>query len=147
MSRVKIQFPEHNPLCVVTIPVRIGDINYGNHLGNDAVLSIIHEARMQLLSRFGFTELDAGGTSLIMADVTIAYRNEAFYGDALDVSVYADEFTGTSFTLFYLIKTTRAGRAIDIAHARTGMVCFNYQTRKVAPVTDLLRSALIKSAD
>ena len=45
MGRVKIKFPAENPLFITTIHVRIGDINYGGHVGNDAILSIIHEAR------------------------------------------------------------------------------------------------------
>lgn len=142
MSRVKIKFPDEKPLTIVIIPVRIGDVNYGGHVGNDAVLSIIHEARMQLLATFGMTEMDAGGVGLIMADVAIAYKGEGFYGDVLEVAIYAAEITSVSFDLLYHISTLRSGAKTDIAHAKTGMVCFDYNIRKVTAMPAALKSRL-----
>lgn len=142
MSRVKIKFPAEKPLTIVTIPVRIGDVNYGGHLGNDAVLSIMHEARVQLLAGLDMTEMDAGGVGLIMADVAIAYKGEGFYGDVLEVAIYATEITGVSFDLLYHITARRKDATIDIAQAKTGMVCFDYDKRKVTAMPGVLKSAL-----
>lgn len=142
MSRVKVKFPDEKPLLTVTIPVRIGDINYGGHMGNDSVLSIIHEARVQLLASFGMTEMNAGGVGLIMADVAIAYKGEGFYGDTLEVVIYATEFSSVSFDLLYHISAMRNGAKTDIAHAKTGMVCFDYNIRKVTALPEELKSRL-----
>lgn len=142
MGRVKIKFPEQKPLYTASIPVRITDINYGNHLGNDALLSLIHESRMQLLSQWGYDELYAGGSALIMADVMIAYRGEAFYGDILQVKLYAEELTNHSFDLLYHIATEREDNILEIAHAKTGMICFDYGTRKIVPMGEGLRTKL-----
>ena len=142
MSRVKIKFPSEKPLHVCVIPVRISDINYGHHVGNDSVLSIIHEARMQLLAPWDYTELSAGGVSLIMGDVMIAYRGEAFYGDKLEVTIYADEISDRSFDLLYRIVALKEQGNRDIAHAKTGMVCFDYTDRKIASITPELKSKL-----
>jgi len=142
MGRVKIQFPDKNPLFTATIPVRIGDINYGGHVGNDAILSIIHEARMQLLGSNGYTEMNAGGNSMIMADVMIAYKAEAFYGDVLLVGLYVEELTNVSFDLLYHIATMRNGKLTDVAHAKTAMICFDYGIRKIAPINAELRAFL-----
>ncbi len=144
MGRVKIKFPTEKPLFQVIIPIRISDINYGNHLGNDSLLSIIHESRMQLLSQWGYTELNAGGTALIMADVAIAYKGEAFYGDKLTVNIYVEELTDRSFDLLYHITTQREGTTKDIAHAKTGMLCFNYDLRKIDMVTEELKGRLMR---
>ncbi|MFN4249186.1 MAG: acyl-CoA thioesterase [Flavipsychrobacter sp.] len=144
MSRVKIKFPAENPLFTTTIGVRIGDINYGNHLGNDSVLSIIHESRMQMLKHWGGNELNIAGNSLIMADVMIAYKGEAFYGEQLTVSIYAEEVTDRSFDLLYHISTMREGVSKDIAHAKTGMICFDYNTRRIATITEELKTLLEK---
>jgi acyl-CoA thioester hydrolase len=135
MGRVKLKFPADNPLFTATISVRIGDINYGGHVGNDAVLSIIHEARMQMLAASGYAET-AGVGSMIMADVMIAYKGEAFYGDTLTVKIYAEEIAPRSFDLLYHISAIRNNISADIAHGKTGMVCFDYETRKLAPMTD-----------
>lgn len=140
--RVKLKFPSENPLFTATISVRIGDINYGNHVGNDAILSIIHEARMQMLRNSGYNEMNAGGNSLIMADVMIAYKGEAFYGDVLTVKVYAEEITDHSFDLLYHLSTPRSGKQTDIAHAKTGMVCFDYNERKIVEMTVELKKLL-----
>lgn len=142
MGRVKIKFPEQKPLFTATIPVRIGDINYGGHVGNDAVLSIVHEARMQMLSASGYSEMNAAGNAMIMADVMIAYKGEAFYGDVLSVSLYAEELSGVSFDLLYHITCKRNNELKQIAHCKTGMVCFNYKTRKTEPMTDELQRFL-----
>ena len=142
MSRVKIKFPEQKPLYTATIPVRIGDINYGGHVGNDSILSIVHEARMQMLANAGYSEMNAAGTSLIMADVMIAYKGEAFYGDVLSVDIYADEFSARSFDLQYRFTTTRDGAIKEIAHCKTGMACFNYETRKTVELTESLKRFL-----
>ncbi|RYY21962.1 MAG: thioesterase [Chitinophagaceae bacterium] len=142
MARVKIKFPEQNPLYNCIIPVRISDINYGNHLGNDSVLSIMHEARMQMLHSWGFTELEAGGTGLIMADVMIAFRNEAYYSEGIQVVIFAEEVTEKSFDLLYILSTIRSGAVVKIAEGKTGMVAFDYRTKKIVPMAKDLKSRL-----
>lgn len=142
MARVKLKFPNEKPLHIINIPVRIGDINYGGHLGNDAVLSVIHEARMQLLAQWGFDELNVGGPGMIMADVMIAFKGEGFYGDTLEVKIFAEEFTDRTFDLLYHISTTRNGVKTDIAHAKTGMATFDYQTRKIVVIPEILEKHL-----
>lgn len=142
MGRVKIKFPEQKALHTAHIPVRITDINYGGHLGNDSLLSVIHESRMQLLANWGYDELNAGGTALIMADVMIAYKGEAFYGDVLTIQLFVEEITAHSFDLLYRITREREGAIAEIAHAKTGMICFDYGTRKIVPMQGALRSRL-----
>lgn len=142
MPRVQIDIPKASPLSILRIPVRITDINYGNHLGNDAMVSIIHEARVQFLQQHGFTEINAGGTGLIMNDLAVSFKNESFYGDELEVEIYSDEISKVSFQLIYHIDTRREGKDITIAVARTTMVCFNYDTRKVSSLPDALKAIL-----
>ena len=142
MARVKIKFPEQKPLFTATIPVRIGDINYGGHVGNDAVLSVVHEARMQMLAAYGYSEMNAAGNAMIMADVMIAYKGESFYGDTLSVDVFAEELTGISFDLLYRITTQRDGAPCEVAHCKTGMVCFDYAARKKTAMTPAMSTFL-----
>ena len=140
MSRVKIKFPEQKALYTLSVPVRIGDLNYGNHVGNDAILSIIHEARVQMLKQHGYTELSAGGVGLIMSDSAIVYKGEGFYGDIFDIEIYVDDITTVSFDLLYRITTQ--GDKKPIAHAKTGMVCFDYDVRKVTSMPEGLKRVL-----
>ncbi|MBC7938065.1 MAG: thioesterase family protein [Rhizobacter sp.] len=130
MARIKIDMPA-KLIAEIIIRVRITDINYGNHLGNDALVGILQEARVQWLTQLGYTELDVEGQGLIMSELAVAYRNESFYGDTLLVKIFVGEKTAVSFELFYHIFNQAAK---EIAKAKTGMVCYNYAQKKVAPV-------------
>jgi acyl-CoA thioester hydrolase len=133
MARVKIDLPEVFSFSI-KIPVRITDINYGGHLGNDSILSLLHEARVSYLKKLGYTELNIAGAGLIMSDVAIEFKGESFYGDELTVSVAAGELSKISFELFYKMETVRDGKTILIAKAKTGMVCYDYEAKKVVAV-------------
>ena len=133
MARIKLALPESFSFST-TLPVRITDLNYGGHVGNDTILTLLHEARVQYLQSMGFSELDFAGVSLIMGDVAIEFKAELFYGDALKAYVAAADFTRVGFDLYYELLVEKEGKEVTIAAAKTGMVCFNYSTRKVAAV-------------
>lgn len=133
MARTKLQLPDTFSFTT-SIPVRITDINYGGHTGNDSILSILHEARVRFLNALGYQETDMGGVGLIMRDVSIEFKNESFYGDELTIAVTAAGIERISFDLFYKIETKRSEKTVPVAYAKTGMVCFNYTTRKIAAI-------------
>ena len=141
MARIKIDLPE-KCIAVCTIPVRITDVNYGNHVGNNSLVEILHEARMQFLQQHNFTEMEAGGTSLIMNELVVEFKNEAFYKDFLTVRIFAGEISKVGFEIFYSISTIRDTIPVLIAHAKTGMVCFNYKEKKVEVVPGELKKML-----
>lgn len=133
MARVQLTAPEHS-LFQTTITVQIGDINYGNHLSNDAILRLIHEARIRWLKTGGFSEMQVGECGLIMADVAIMYKNQGFYGDELRFDVAVGECSKAGFELYTTI--TRQSDNKVIAIAKNGMVFFDYQQQKVAKVPE-----------
>ena len=141
MSRIKLTPPDTFSFTAI-IPIRISDINYGNHVGNDAILSIIHEARMQLLTKHHFTELNCGGVGLIMADAGIEFKKEIFYGDVLEVSIAAANFSSIGFDLYYRLVKRSGEKMIIVALAKTGMVCYNYDEKKIAQVPQEVKKAL-----
>ena len=133
MARIRLTLPSTFSFFA-RIPVRITDVNYGNHLGNDALLSLIHEARMQYLLHHQFTEMDVAGVGLIMSDAAIEFKAEAFYGDVLKVYVTAADFSKVGFDLYYkLVKETDE---TAVALAKTGMVCFDYKAKKISAVPE-----------
>jgi acyl-CoA thioesterase FadM len=133
MARIKVELPENFSFST-TIPVRITDLNYGKHVGNDTILSMIHEARVQFLKQFGYGELDLAGVGLIMSDVAIEFKNELFYGDAVKVSVAANDFSKIAFDLYYKLEKTSGDTTRLIAVAKTGMVCYDYSKKKVTAI-------------
>jgi acyl-CoA thioesterase FadM len=137
MPRIRLQplpaYPFHTDL-----QVRVTDLNYGGHLGNDRLLSLLHEARAGFLAAHGFTELDCGGVSLTMGDAALVYQSEAYAGDILRIEVAAGEPSRSGFRLFYRVIRISDGAAVALAE--TGMVAFDYRIRKIRALPGAVRS-------
>ena len=115
----------------VSIPVRITDINYGNHVGNDSLVGIVQEARVLWLKKGGYDELNIEGAGLIMSDLAMEYKNESFYGDTIDVKIGVSDLTKISFGLYYTMTARRNDTELLIARAKTGMICYDYKAGKI----------------
>ena len=136
MGRVKLVLPDEY-VFTTEIALRVSDINYGGHLGNDAVLSLCHEVRVRLFASHGFTELDVDGVGILMVDAVIVFRSEAFYGETLVGDVAVCNFSRTGCDLFYLLRAKSDGR--EVARAKTGIVFLDYSNRKIRPVPQKFR--------
>ncbi len=139
MARIKIILPEHFKFST-TISIRITDLNYGGHVGNDTVLTLLHEARMQFLGHFNYTELEFGITSLIMSDVGIEFKSELFYGDLVKAYVTATDFGKVGFDIYYKLVNEKNERVVAVA--KTGMVCYNYKNKKVVAIPEEVKLRL-----
>jgi 4-hydroxybenzoyl-CoA thioesterase len=138
MARVEIELPETFSFHA-RIPVRVTDLNYGGHVGNDAILGIVHEARVQFLAAHGWKELDVAGAGILMADAAIVYRAEGFLGMVLDVGVAVADLRSRSCDLLYRLTDVASGK--EIARAKTGIVFFDYAARKMVSVPASFREA------
>ena len=139
MERVKIDMPETFSF-ETELTVRISDINYGGHLSNDTLLSYLHEARVRYLEQFGFSEKDVCGAGLIMTDAAIAFKAQAFRGDALKIEISPAGFGKYGCFLLYRVSNRETGR--EIAHARTQLVTFDYEKGKMVPAPSEFRKKL-----
>ncbi len=129
MPRVELALPATFPF-VTEIPIRISDINYGNHLGNDAVLSLAQEARVRWLAGHGWTELDIAGLGIVVTDAAVIYRSEGTYGMVLRAELAWADVRSRGCDLLYRFTDAATGR--EIALAKTGILFFDYRARKVA---------------
>lgn len=115
---------------VFEFEVRVGDINYGNHMGNDKALLIFHDARIRFLRSLGFSEMNIGEqTGIILNEAHLYYKKEIFLYDRLSVDVDVVMITSSSFTLEY-----RVHRNHDDAPVLTGttrIIAFDYENKKV----------------
>jgi acyl-CoA thioester hydrolase len=141
MPRIKIDLPGTFSFST-NISIRITDLNYGEHVGNDTILSLIHEARMQFLIHLGYTEMKFAGAGMIMSDVSIEFKNELFYGDIVTISVSVGEITKVGFELFYKLERKDQETLKLVAIAKTGMVCYNYDLKKVVSIPPEAKSRL-----
>lgn len=129
MARIKIALPEQF-IFETVLDVRIGDINYGGHMANDAILRLAHEARLRFLKSLAYSELDVEGVGIIMADAAIMYRAEAFHGDNLHFKLGVCDLNKYGLDIVYQAIDGNNGK--EVARLKTGIVFFDYQTRQVS---------------
>jgi len=141
MARVKIELPE-NFVFETNIAVRIDDVNYGNHLGNDAIVGYLQEIRLRFLAKYNLSELDIGGASLIQADLAVSYKSEGFYGNQVKGEINVADFSKAGFDFVYRLNNETTGKLMAVA--KTGMVCFNYEERKIREVPTTFISLIEK---
>jgi len=144
MARVQISLPERF-IFETVLDVRIGDINYGNHMANDAILRFAHEARLRFLQAHGYSELDVEGLGIIMADAAISYKAEAFHGMQLRFLLGMEDITRHGFDLIYQAIDDNTGK--EVARLKTGIVFFDYATRKIAITPERFLSRLKAAAE
>jgi acyl-CoA thioester hydrolase len=111
------------------ITVRVTDLNYGGHLGNVALYSYFHEARVRYFHELGINEGNVGdGISLTQIEGHVEYKGEAFLSDVLEISVFIDDFKRTRFCVKYKIVRTADAQLIGQGYAV--LAAFDYETRK-----------------
>jgi acyl-CoA thioester hydrolase len=137
MARIELNLPSEF-LFSTELTVRVSDLNYGNHVGNDSILTLMHEARMQFYRNLGFkNELSfEGSIGQVISDAALVYKAEAFFGETLICQIAAGDFNKYGFDLYYLITNKETGK--EVARGKTGIVCFDYEKRKVASAPAVL---------
>jgi acyl-CoA thioesterase FadM len=140
LARIRLSTPKTYQF-VTDLRLRVTDINYGGHLGNDAVLGLAHEARIRFLRSMGFTESDVDGTGMLMADAAVLYRSEGRWGQQLKIEAAVTDITRTGCDFFFRLSDAETGT--EIALVKTGMVFFDSTRRKIAPVPE----AFLKNFD
>ena len=138
MARIKVMLPEKFSFST-QLDIRITDINYGGHLGNDSVLGMIHEARIRLLADKGFSESDIDGIGILMLDSVINYSAEGFYGDKLRIDVTVDEISNTGCDIYY--RFVNIANEKIIVRAKTNIIFYNYISKKVSRTPEVFLNA------
>ncbi|MDA0930899.1 MAG: thioesterase family protein [Bacteroidetes bacterium] len=137
MSRFKIELPDSWHF-ETQIPVRITDLNYGGHVGNQHFLTYMHEARVQWLTQEGWSEMDVEGVGLIMSDAAVRFRREIFYGSTLQIKLAVAELGMSSFTLIYGLYDAVSSEWLG--SGQTGMAFMDYSSRKLATMPPSFRT-------
>jgi YbgC/YbaW family acyl-CoA thioester hydrolase len=135
MTRIQLNFPADTKFsCELT--VRASDLNYGNHVGNDSMLTIMQEARILFYRSLGYAnELNfESSVGHIVADAAVVYKSEAFLGDTLIIQIGMSDFSKYGFDMFYRITNKVTGK--EVALGKTGIVFFDYDRRKVASIPE-----------
>lgn len=110
--------------------IRVSDINYGGHLGNDRVLSLFHETRVRWLSKQGWNEANIDGVGIVQTEAHLRYRAQAFLGENLSCSLEVTALKSRGFTLSY--KLSRDSDGAVIADGSTVLRFFDYESQSIA---------------
>jgi acyl-CoA thioesterase FadM len=126
----------------ITIGTR--DLNYAGHLGNDALVSLIQEARVSLFQELGYKELDLGDgkTGIIIGDLVINFKAEGFMFDELVIQSQIREVTEKSMRLFH--RVVKKNDRTLLALVETGLIVYDYDNRKITSFPDKFLKRLEK---
>lgn len=140
MARIKIEIPD-NFIFSTELIAQIGDVNYGGHVGNDKFLLYAHETRVRFLREYQLSELNIGEQiGLIMTDSAIVYKSEVFAGDEILIELSVQDISKAGFDFIYLFKNKKTGK--DIVYIKTGMLCLDYQLKKIKTIPTNFRLIL-----
>ena len=136
MARLQLDFSRQQFCYSTHMTVRSTDINASNHLGNDAMISMISEARARFLFEFGIKEADQQH-GIIVTDLATMYRAESHSRDQLLFEVGVMDFNRYGGDIIFRI--TRPADDTLIALAKSGFVFFDYIAGKVTQMPDSFR--------
>jgi len=129
MARIKLPSLTRS-LFETELTLRVTDMNYGGHLGNEVVLSLAHEGRVRFLRAHGYTELDIGGVGIIMSDAAVVYKSQGRLGEDVRIRIDCQDFHRHGFDMVYQLSERDSGR--ELARVKTGIVFFDYAVNRIA---------------
>ncbi len=136
MSRIRIEEPS-SVVFVSEHVVRVTDLNYGRHLGHEELIGLLHQARVEFLGSLGFSELDLEGAVLIVVDLAVHYRAEAFLGDRLSIEIGVAGEGRRGIRFVYAVR--RKADGVLVATATTGVVFADRTSRSVVAIPTRFR--------
>ncbi|MBB3230321.1 acyl-CoA thioesterase [Halomonas stenophila] len=144
MERVRLAFPEADIRHRHPLTVRVTDMNYGRHLGHDALVSLLHEARISALAALGLAEGDMGGYPSVAADLAVQYQAEARWPDALVVDTAIPAPGRRTITVYHRIR--READAAVVATARLNLMLVDPAAGRPVSIPGAVRDCLTGAA-
>ncbi len=141
MARVEIDLPERFSFST-EIQVRMSDVNMAGHVGSETFLSFLNEAQLQFIKEIDFYNSLPEGVAFINADSAIIYKAESFHGDILKIDVAANDFHKYGCDIVFRITNKKTEG--EIAIAKSGMLFFDYNKKKVVEIPDEAKRQLEK---
>lgn len=118
-------------LFKVDLPVRVSDISYGGHVGNDRFLSLAQESRVLWLRSIGLEE-----NCLILMDAHISFLKEVFLGDTLTFELEIQEMSKCGMTLYYRVTKKESGELAS--EITTKIAFFDYEKKKITKAPEAI---------
>jgi acyl-CoA thioester hydrolase len=134
--------------CRRDVEVRFADTDAMGHVNNARYLTYIEIARAAYYETATGRPLPLGAhgaeEGMILADVRIAFRAPAFYGETLTVESRVSRLGRTSFSMEHRVTapTSRYGDARLIAVAESVLVTYDYTAERPIPIPNALRAGI-----
>lgn len=140
MARISYESPAHFGFAT-ELQVYINHVNYGGHLDNALLLTLVSEARVRFFQALGHTEGNVGGLPIVVGDVLAQYQSEAFYGESLRIEMTPVDLSRCAFDLAWRITERSSGRAV--ARGKNGIVFMDPATHRAAGIPEAVRAQLL----
>ena len=137
MAKLSIELPKSFSFKT-EIPVLIQHVNRANHLANEHLVAMLNEARTRFSASLDWSQSVTQRENFINADLAVIYKAEAHYGDELIIEVAAADFSRFGCDYLYRVSKKADGRLVAIA--KTAMLHFNYQLKRLEPVSPCFAS-------
>jgi len=140
MERVRLSFPEDDVVHRHPLTVRITDMNYGRHLGHDALISLLHEARVAALAALGLQEWDLGGYPCVAADLAVQYQAETRWPEALTIETAIPAPGRKALGVYH--RVLREADGATVATARLNLMLIDPAQGRPVAIPAALRDVL-----
>ncbi len=130
------------------VEVRLSDTDAMGHVNNARYLTYVEIARVAYYEQVIGQPLPLGyhgaEEGMILAEVTMTYRAQAYFGETLTVESRVDRIGTTSFVMSHRITApeSRYGPARLVATSVGTLVSYDYGTDRPIPVPDEWRRAI-----
>lgn len=131
MPRIVLDLPEEF-IYKAEIPVRLTDLNPGNHVGNDQMISLLSAARFMFFDHLELDEFNIFGHNIAVTDLATMYLKETLARDTLIFEVGITDFNKYGADFIFRVSQQSSGQVAALA--KTGFVFLDKTSGKVSPV-------------
>jgi len=130
------------------VEVRLADTDAMGHVNNAAYLTYAEIARVAYYERVAGERLPLGThgatEGMILAEIRMTYRSQAFYGEILLVETRVERIGRTSFQMVHRLTApeSRYGPVRLVAVADSVLVAYDYRAERPIPVRPALVGAI-----
>ncbi|MFA6878453.1 MAG: thioesterase family protein [Fusobacterium sp.] len=122
--------------------VRVDDINYGGHMGNERALILFQQTRTEWLNSIELDELNIGEEKgIIQLESHVYYLKEVVFGEELLCAIKNIEVVKSSFDIFYEVKNKNNEIVIK---GSTRMMAFDYKRKKISRIPKIFKEKINK---
>lgn len=140
MPRIQYDLPE-SFVFSTELPIYTSHINWGGHLDNAQLLSLVGEARSRFFLWLDYEERRVEDCSIVIGDALVQYKSEALYGETMLVHLAVTDFNRYGFDMAFQMIDKATGR--EVARGKQGVVFIGLADKKISPLPEAFRQRLL----